>query len=562
MTDDSAAPNFVRDLIAADIEAGAHGGQVVTRFPPEPNGYLHIGHAKAICIDFGLAAEFGGSCNLRFDDTNPVKEETEFVESIKADIEWLGFQWNEIRFTSDYFDQLYAWAEELIRAGKAYVDSSSAEQMRALRGDFGTPGTDSPHRGRSVEENLDLFRRMKAGEFPDGAHVLRAKLDMSDPNMNLRDPSLYRILHAPHHRTGNAWCIYPTYDFAHGQSDAIEGVTHSLCTLEFESHRPLYEWFLDNLPVPATPRQIEFARLNFTYMVMSKRKLRQLVEEGHVEGWDDPRMPTLRGMRRRGFSAAAIRNLCERVGVSKRNSLVDVGLLEHALREDLNATSPRYMGVMRPLEVVIENFPEDHVEWFDAPMFPGREDSGGTRRVPLSRVVYVEQDDFMEEPARKWFRLAPGKEVRLRYACLVTCKEVIKDEAGNVVQLRCTWDPQSKGGNPADGRKVKGTLHWVSAAHGLPVQVRNYDRLFAVETPGSGDTDFVEQLNPDSREVLDDARVEPALADVDPGARIQFERIGYFCVDADRAGDRPVFNRTITLRDNWAKIAKAQVSKP
>ena len=550
--DDSAAPNFVRDIIADDLQSGKHQ-QIVTRFPPEPNGYLHIGHAKAICVDFGLAKAFGGRCNLRFDDTNPVKEETEFVESIKEDIAWLGFEWANIHFTSDYFDQLYAWAEDLIRAGKAYVDSQSAEEMKANRGDFGTPGTNSPFRDRSVDENLDLFRRMKAGEFPEGAHILRAKIDMASPNMNMRDPALYRILHAHHHRTGDAWHIYPTYDYAHGQSDAIEHVTHSLCTLEFEAHRPLYEWFIDNLEVPSTPRQIEFARLNFTYMVMSKRKLRQLVEEKHVLGWDDPRMPTLSGMRRRGFSPTAIVNLCERVGVSKRNSLVDISLLEHAVREDLNEHSPRHMGVMRPLEVVLENFPEGHTEWFEAPEFPGREDGGGVRKIPLTKVVYVEQDDFMEEPVKKWRRLAPGVEVRLRYAALVTCKEVVKNDAGEVVRLICTWDPEAKGGNPADGRKVKGTIHWVSAEHGVPATVRNYDRLFSVENPGSGDANFLEQINPDSLEVLEGARVEPDLAQAEPGKRLQFERLGYYCVDKDSTTGGLVFNRTITLRDTWAK---------
>ncbi len=553
--DESAAPNFVRDIIADDLQSGKHQ-QIVTRFPPEPNGYLHIGHAKAICVDFGLAKEFGGRCNLRFDDTNPVKEETEFVESIKDDIKWLGFEWDEIHFTSDYFEQLYAWAEDLISAGKAYVDSQSPQEMKANRGDFGTPGANSPHRDRSVEENLDLFRRMKAGEFPNGAHVLRAKIDMASPNMNLRDPSLYRILHAHHHRTGDAWCIYPTYDFAHGQSDAIEHITHSLCTLEFEAHRPLYEWFMDNLDVPATPRQIEFARLNFTFTVMSKRKLRQLVEEGHVNGWDDPRMPTLSGMRRRGFSPAALRNLCERVGVSKRNSFIDISLLEHAVRDDLNEHSPRYMGVMRPLEVVLENFPEGHTEWFEAPQFPGREDGGGIRRIPLTKTVLVEHDDFLEVPVKKWRRLAPGMEVRLRYAALITCKEVVKNDAGEVVRLICTWDPQAKGGNPADGRKVKGTLHWVSAEHGIPATVENYDRLFTVESPGSGDSNFLEQINPSSLETLEDARVEPALAEAAPGTRIQFERLGYYCFDQDSKPGALRINRTITLRDTWGNSAK------
>ena len=556
MTEDATVPNFIRDLVATEVESG-QTERVITRFPPEPNGYLHIGHAKAIALNFTLPQEFGGHCGLRFDDTNPTAEKDEYVDGIQEDIRWLGFDWGDnLFFASGYFEQLYEWAELLIEKGLAYVDSLSPEEVREYRGDFHKPGKDSPHRTRSVEENLDLFRRMKAGEFEDGAHVLRAKIDMQHGNLNMRDPSLYRIKHAHHHRTGDAWCIYPTYDYAHGQSDAIEGVTHSLCTLEFEAHRPLYEWFLEHLPVPSRPRQIEFGRLNLTFTVMSKRKLRQLVEEGHVSGWDDPRMPTLVGMRRRGYSPAAIRAFAERVGVSKRDGAVDVTLLEHALREDLNEHSLRYMAVLKPLKVVITNMDDDHLDWFDAPLHPS-DPSRGTRRVPLTKEVYIERDDFIEDPPKKWFRLAPGKEIRLRYACYITCNEVIKNDAGDIVELRCTWDPESRGGNTPDGRKVRGTSHWVSASHSIPAEVRVYDRLFATETPGA-DGDFLADLNPDSLETLSGARLEPALEGLPSGERIQFERLGYFCVDPDSSKERPVFNRTIGLRDSWAKIAKKQ----
>lgn len=555
MSDDSIPPNFIRELIASEVDAGQQT-EIVTRFPPEPNGYLHIGHAKAIAVDFGLAKEFGGHCNLRFDDTNPAAEKDEYVEGMKEDIAWLGFDWGEnMFFSSGYFEQLYEWAVHLIKNGDAYVDSLSPEDVREYRGDYHRPGKDSPHRTRSVEDNLDLFARMRAGEFPEGAHLLRAKIDMQHGNINLRDPPLYRIKHAAHHRTGNDWAIYPTYDFTHGQSDAIEGVTHSLCTLEFEDHRPLYEWFLEHLPVPSQPRQIEFGRLNLSFTVLSKRKLRKLVDENHVDGWDDPRMPTLRGLRRRGYSATAILNLCERVGVSRRDGVVDVTLLEHALREDLNAHSLRYMAVLRPLKMVIENFEDDQVEWFDAPLHP-EDPSHGTRRVPLTKTVYIEQDDFSENPPKKWFRLAPNKEIRLRYACLITCTEVIKNEAGEVVELRCTWDPLSRGGKSPDGRKVKGTSHWVSADYAFDATVRLYDRLFSVEAPGSGDRDLVDDLNPDSLEVLEGAKLEPALKGLPALSRVQFERLGYFCVDPTSTEGAPVFNRTIGLRDSWAKIVK------
>lgn len=555
MTDEATGTNFIRDMIAADVAAGKHDGRVATRFPPEPNGYLHIGHAKAICLDFGMAQEFGGTCNLRFDDTNPVKEDVEYVESIKHDIRWLGFEWHEERFASDYFEQLYAWAEFLIEQGLAYVDSLNAEEIREYRGDYHTSGRNSPYRTRSVEENLDLFRRMRAGEFEDGAYVLRAKIDMAHPNLNMRDPALYRIKHATHHRTGDKWPIYPMYDYAHGQSDAIEGITHSLCTLEFEAHRPLYDWLVAHLPVPHVPQQTEFGRLNLTYTVVTKRKLRVLVEAGHVHGWDDPRMPTLSGMRRRGYSPAAIRNFCERVGVSKRDGVVDVSLLEHALREDLNTHSKRVMGVLSPLKIVIENFPEDEEIWFDAPFFP-EDDSQGTRKVPLTRELYVERDDFIEKAPRKWFRLAPGKEVRLRYACYITCQSVVKDESGEVTELRCTWDPDSKGGSTPDQRRVRGTLHWVSAKYAVPSEVRLYDRLFSVENPNVGD--LIAQLNPSSLEIKPDCLVEPYLKQLQPFERIQFERLGYFCVDPDFTPERPIFNRTIALRDTWAKIAAKQ----
>jgi glutaminyl-tRNA synthetase len=547
-------PNFVLELVEGDLRAGKNGGQVMTRFPPEPNGYLHIGHAKSICLNFGIAQAVPGAlCNLRFDDTNPATEEDEFVRSIQEDVRWLGFDWGErLYFASDYFEKLYELAEKLVQAGKAYVDSQTLEEVRAGRGSFYQPGRVSPYRDRSVTDNLDLLRRMRAGEFADGTHVLRAKIDMMSPNQNLRDPVLYRIKHEHHHRTGDAWCIYPMYDFAHGYSDAIEGVTHSVCTLEFENHRPLYDWFLDQTPefVPR-PRQIEFAKLAITYMLFSKRKLRLLVEGGHLGGWDDPRMPTLAGMRRRGFTPEALRSFCERVGVSKRNSYVDVTLLEHIVREDLNARCRRAMGVVRPLRIVLENYPEGREESFDAPWHP--EDAAqGTRPLHLSRVVYVDREDFAEAPPKGWFRLAPGAEVRLRYACVIKCERVVKDERGEVVELRCTWDPDSRGGNPKDGRKVKGTLHWVSEKHSVPAELRLYDRLFLVERPGEEEgRDFLEELNPKSCEVVA-GRVEPALASLAPGDRVQFERVGYFCVDRDSRPGAPVFNRTIGLKDSWA----------
>lgn len=551
--------DFIRARVIQDLREGKHEGRVQTRFPPEPNGHLHIGHAKAICLDFGVAEEFGGTCNLRFDDTNPAKESTEYVEAIKKDIHWLGFDWEDReRYASDYFDQLYEYAEDLVRQGKAYVDSQSAEEIRQNRGTFTEPGKESPFRDRTPEENLDLLRRMKAGEFPDGAHVLRAKIDMASPNINMRDPTIYRIKHVSHHRTGDRWCIYPMYDFTHCLSDAIEEVTHSLCTLEFEDHRPLYDWFLDQLPVPAHPQQIEFARLNLSYTVMSKRKLLRLVEGGLVSGWDDPRMPTLGAMRRRGFPPEAIRAFCDRVGVAKRDNLVDVSLFEYHVREYLNETTPRVMGVLRPLKVVIENFPEGRTEWFDAPYHP-EDSSHGSRELPFTRELYIERDDFLENPPRKFFRLAPGREVRLRYACLITCTGVVKDEAtGEITEVRCTWDPESRGGNAPDGRKVKVTMHWVSAEHAVPAEVRLYDRLFDQEDPEEVEEgqDFTASLNHDSLETLSACRLEPSLARVEPGSRYQFERLGYFCADPDSTADRPVFNRTVTLRDTWAKIAK------
>ena len=553
--------NFIAEIIEAEVAQGQHE-RIVTRFPPEPNGYLHLGHAKAIWLDFGMPARFGGVCNLRFDDTNPAAEETEFVEAIREDVEWLGYPVSDERvfFASDYFDQLYAWAEHLVKEGKAYVDSQTLDQIRENRGNFHNPGVDSPFRDRSVEENLDLLRRMKAGEFEEGAHVLRAKIDMQHGNLNLRDPLMYRILKEHHHRTGDDWCIYPMYDYAHGQSDAIEEVTHSLCTLEFEDHRPLYDWFVDNLPVPAKPRQIEFAKLHFTYTVLSKRKLKQLVTEGHVSGWDDPRMPTLRGVRRRGFPPEVLRDLCERVGVAKREGIVDVSLLEHILRERLNRESPRVMGVLRPLKLVIENFPEDEVMYFEVPNNPEKPEEG-KRSVPFTRELWVEADDFREQAPRKWFRLAPGKEVRLRSACLVTCKEAIKDPStGEVVELRCIWDPESKGGRSPDGRKVRGTLHWVSAAHAIDAEVRLYDRLFSAENPTDvpDGKSWLDNLNVDSLEVLTGCKLEPSVATraAEIGWRCQFERLGYFCVDTDSTADHPVFNRTIGLRDSWAKLEK------
>jgi glutaminyl-tRNA synthetase len=550
-------PNFVLEQVERDVTEGKSHGKVMTRFPPEPNGYLHIGHAKSICLNFGIAGTVEGAvCNLRFDDTNPSTEEDEFVRSIQEDVRWLGFDWgSRMYFASDYFERLYAIAVQLIEGGRAYVDSQSLEEIREGRGSFYKAGRVSPYRDRTTAENLDLFRRMRAGEFDDGAHVLRAKIDMESPNQNLRDPVMYRIKREHHHRTGDAWCIYPMYDFAHGYSDAIEGVTHSICTLEFENHRPLYDWFLEEVTFDPRPRQIEFARLALTYTVLSKRKLQQLVEGRHVDGWDDPRMPTLAGLRRRGFTPEAIRAFCERIGVSKRNSFVDATLLEHAVREDLNARCKRAMAVLRPLRVVIENYPEGQSETFEAPWHP-EQPQAGSRALPFSRVLYVDREDFAETPPKGWFRLSPGAEVRLRYACIVKCVGVVKDEKGEVLELRCTWDAQSRGGNPADGRKIKGTLHWVSAVHSLPAEVRLYDRLFKTEHPGGESEDFLADLNPNSREVIHGARIEPALAPAAHGDRFQFERVGYFCVDPDSTASGRVFNRTIGLRDSWAAKTK------
>jgi glutaminyl-tRNA synthetase len=546
--------DFIRSIVAGDARSGKHGGRVATRFPPEPNGYLHIGHAKSICLNFGVAAEFGGACNLRFDDTNPTKEDVEYVDSIKADVRWLGFDWDDrLFFASDYFEQLYRYALHLIEQGKAYVDSLTADEMREYRGTLMQPGTDSPYRERPVAENLEMFMRMRAGEFPDGAHVLRAKIDMGSPNINMRDPVLYRIRRAHHHRTGDTWCIYPMYDFAHPPSDALEGITHSLCTLEFEDHRPLYDWLIDNLPVPSKPQQIEFARLNLTYTLMSKRKLLELVQEGRVAGWDDPRMPTIVGMRRRGYTPAAIRAFCDRIGVAKRENIVDVAVLEHAVREDLNRHAPRVMGVLNPLRVVVENYPASLTETFEIDNNP-EDPAAGSRTVPFSRELWIERDDFREDPPKKFFRLAPGREVRLRGAYFVTCTAVEKDPAtGAITALRCTYDPSTRGGDAADGRKVKATLHWVSAAHALDVEVRLYDRLFTSENPGAAD-DYRAELNPGSLEVLPHCRLEPSAAGAAAGARYQFERVGYFCVDSDSTADRLVFNRTVTLKDTWARI--------
>jgi len=549
---DESRRNFIREIIRADREAG-RVGTVVTRFPPEPNGYLHIGHAKSICLNFSTAAEFGGRCHLRFDDTNPVKEEMEFIESIERDVRWLGFDWGEhLYFASDYFDQLYEWAEHLIREGKAYVDDQSAEEIRLNRGTLTEPGTESPFRNRSVEENLDLFRRMRAGEFPDGTRVLRAHIDMAAGNINMRDPVLYRILHAHHPRTGDAWCIYPTYDFAHGQSDAIEHITHSICTLEFEDHRPLYDWLIDNLPVPSRPRQYEFARLNLSHTLMSKRRLMELVRDGHVRGWDDPRMPTLAGLRRRGIPPTAIRDFAARIGVAKANSTVDAALFAHCVREYLNRAALRRMAVLRPLRVVIDNYPEGQTETLDAVNNP--EDPGaGTRPVTFGRELYIEREDFMEDPPKKFFRLAPGREVRLRYAYFVTCREVVRDDTGAVVELRCTYDPATRGGDAPDGRKVKATLHWVAAADAVPAEIRLYDHLFARPDPGA-EGEALDDLNPDSLKVLTDCWLEPALAGTEPGNAVQFERLGYFCADPDSTPDSHVFNRTMALRDTWAKV--------
>jgi glutaminyl-tRNA synthetase len=544
--------DFIREIIRDDLASGKHSS-VVTRFPPEPNGYLHIGHTKSILLNFGIAEEFGGRCHLRFDDTNPVKEELEYIESIKEDVRWLGCDWGELLYhASDYFDQLYDWAEELVKAGKAYVDDLSAEEIRAHRGTLTEPGTPSPYRDREVEENLELLRAMRDGAFPDGARVLRAKIDMAAGNINMRDPVLYRILRATHPRTGDRWCIYPTYDYAHGQSDAIEHITHSLCTLEFEDHRPLYDWLVDNLTVPSKPRQIEFARLNLNYTVLSKRRLLQLVNGAHVSGWDDPRMPTISGIRRRGYPPEAIHDFVDRVGVAKRNSVVDLALLEHCVRGDLNRTAERRMGVLRPLKVVIENYPEGETEELEAVNNP-EDPTAGSRLVPFARELYIERDDFMEDPPKKFFRLAPGREVRLRYAYFITCREVIKNDDGEVVELRCTYDPETRGGDSPDGRKVKATLHWVSAAHAVDAEVRLYDHLFTRPDPGA-DGDLLADLNPDSLEVIDDALLEPSITAFAPGERFQLERLGYFCVDPDSTAERPVLNRTVTLRDTWAKV--------
>ncbi len=559
--DSTSSLDFIRSIITEDLKANKNDGRVHTRFPPEPNGYLHIGHAKSICLNFGIAAEFGGLCNVRFDDTNPTREEEEFVESIKEDVRWLGFDWGDrLYYASDYFDQLYDYAVQLIKIGKAYVDDLTADEIREYRGSLTQPGKDSPYRTRSVEENLDLFERMRAGEFENGSRVLRAKVDMASPNLNMRDPVMYRVLHASHHRTGDKWCIYPMYDFTHGQSDSIEGITHSICTLEFEDHRPLYDWFLDELKI-FHPQQIEFARLNLTYTIMSKRRLVELVEQGYVTGWNDPRMPTISGLRRRGYTPESIRNFCERIGVAKRDSTVDMALLEYSIREDLNKRASRVMAVLRPLRVVIDNYPEDRVEYLDAENNP--EDPGmGSRKLPFSRVLYIEQEDFREDPPKKFFRLAPGREVRLKHAYYIKCERVVKDEkTGEVVELHCTYDPETRGGWSKDGRKVKGTLHWVSADQSLKAEVRLYDHLFVKPNPGDEKdvSDFKTLLNSNSLEALTSCRVEPGLADAEPGSRYQFLRQGYFCVDSiDSSADKLVFNRTVTLRDTWAKIEKAQ----
>ncbi len=562
MTDASGPSNFIRDIVAADLRTGKHGGRVVTRFPPEPNGYLHIGHAKSICLNFGIARDSpGGVCHLRFDDTNPTKEEVEYVDSIMEDVRWLGFDWQDkLFYASDYFGQLYQWAERLIEKGLAYVDSLTAEQMREYRGTLTQPGKDSPYRTRSAEENLALFRRMKAGEFPDGAHVLRAKIDMASPNINLRDPAMYRIRHAAHHRTGDAWCLYPTYDYAHPLSDAIEGITHSICTLEFEDHRPLYDWFIAQVGTAARPQQIEFARLNLTYTVMSKRKLLDLVQRHLVSGWDDPRLPTLQGLRRRGFPPEAIRAFCDAIGVAKRDATLEMSLLEHHVREDLNKRARRAMAVLRPLKVVVTNYPEGQVEELEAVNNP-EDPAAGTRKVPFSRVLYIEQDDFRETPPPKYFRLSPGREVRLRYAYIVKCEQVVKDpQTGEIVEVRCTYDPETRSGGPQAARKVKSTIHWVSAAQACPADVRLYEPLFTKADPDDvpAGQDYTANLNPRSLEHVSGCLVEPSLKGAAVGARYQFERQGYFCVDPDSTPDRPVFNRTVALRDSWAKIEKAQ----
>lgn len=559
---DSTSVDFIRTIIETDLENNKNDGRVATRFPPEPNGYLHIGHAKSMCLNFGVAAEYKGTCNLRFDDTNPTKESVEFVNAIKEDVRWMGFDWEDREYyASNYFDRLYEFAVELIKKEKAYVDSLTADEIREYRGTLTEPGKESPYRNRPVEENLELFEHMKNGDFEEGAHVLRAKIDMASPNMLLRDPTLYRIRKATHHRTGDKWCIYPMYDFTHCLSDSLEGITHSLCTLEFENNRPLYNWVLDNLDTPSRPEQTEFARLNLGYTVLSKRKLVELVENRHVSGWDDPRMPTISGLRRRGYPPRAIRNFCDRIGVAKRDSIVDMALLEYSVREYLNPIAPRVMGVLRPLKVVIDNYPEDQVEELDFINNPERPEDG-TRKVPFSRVLYVEQDDFREVPFRKYFRLAPGREVRLRYAYFITCTDFIKNEqTGKIIELRCTYDPETRGGSAPDGRKVKGTIHWVSAAHAVTAEVRLYDYLFATHNPSAVKKGghFSDNLNPNSLEILTDCKLEPSLADVQPGSRCQFERLGYFCADfkESRPG-KPVFNRTVTLRDTWARIEKAR----
>jgi glutaminyl-tRNA synthetase len=556
-TESSGGRDFIRQIIDEDIKSGKHDGRVFTRFPPEPNGYLHIGHAKSICLNFGIAEEYGGRCHLRFDDTNPVKEEQEYIDSIKEDVRWLGFDWGEHEYyASEYFDQLYEWAIQLIKAGKAYVCDLTGDEVREHRGTLTQGGKESVYRERSVEENLELFERMRAGEFPNGSRTLRAKVDMSSPNVNMRDPVMYRILHAPHPHVGDKWCIYPMYDYTHGQSDSLERITHSICTLEFEDHRPLYDWYVQALGI-YPPRQIEFARLNLTYTVMSKRRLLELVRENHVRGWDDPRMPTICGLRRRGYTPESIRRFCKMIGVAKADNTVDIAQLEFCIREDLNKRAPRYMAVLRPLKVVIENYPEGQVEEMDAVNNP-EDPSAGSRKVPFSKVLYIEQEDFMEEPPKKFFRLSPGREVRLRYAYFITCKEVVKDAQGNVVELRCTYDPATRGGDSPDGRKVKATMHWVSAQHAIDAEVRLYDHLFVKPDPGDvpEGQDWHANLNPKSLETLTGAKLEPALASARPGDRVQFERLGYFCADLDSREGALVFNRTVTLRDEWAKIQK------
>ena len=566
--------NFIQEIVEADNASGKWGGTVHTRFPPEPNGYMHIGHAKSVLLNYGLAAQYGGKFNLRFDDTNPVKEDEEFVHAIADDIRWLGAKWEGmsdndplggVLFASDYFEQMYAWAEQLVEAGHAYVDAQTPEEMRENRGSLTEPGKNSPYRDRTPEENLDLLRRMKAGEFPDGSKILRAKIDMASPNMNLRDPAMYRILHAAHHRTGDKWCLYPMYDWAHGLEDSIEGITHSICTLEFENHRPLYDWFLDKLGIHH-PQQIEFGRLNLSHTVMSKRKLKQLVDDGTVAGWDDPRMPTIAGMRRRGYTPESIQDFCSRIGVAKFNGVSELALLEYCLRQHLNEVAPRFMAVLNPLKIVITNFPDDQVEHMDAVNNP-EDESAGTRPVPFSKEIYIEQEDFMEDPPKKFFRLAPGREVRLRYAYFVTCQEVIKDEAGNIVELHCTYDPETKGGDAPDGRKVKGTLHWVAAKSAVPAEVRLYENLFEAENPNKvsrkqekAGKDFRMHLAEESLKVLPSAWLEPALADVSVGQQVQFERLGYFTCDPDSTNDKRVFNRTVTLKDAWARMQKSAAS--